>query len=441
MDWRRSPSWLVLWLACGAIAGCSASPTPRSDLLGQSYRLIDRFYLEPVQASTVGEASLAALTQLDHDITVEVAGSNLVLTRETRSLARYRLPAADDWRAWGGTAAKVTATAAAASPAISRLSDGALDRTLIDGAVAALDQFSHYLPPEEARRSAIIEDGPVEPATMPAQTDHSEGTPTVSQQRSALSSAISSAAHPFPSPSVQFRMDGAIVVVRILRFTTKTGSLVEHALVRAFYTAGPTPRGVILDLRDDPGGQIAAAADVADLFLTQGTVVTLEGRDPGDRRVFSATFDGSIYETIPLAVLVSGRSISAAEVLAAALQDNSRATVIGTSTFGKGTAQRIMPLANGGELWVTSSYMRTPGGYLLQHHGVVPDICTRPSAVERSGVLDRFRVLMARPRASLSEADWAELRRLCPPSPARSDADSEIALAKRLLRRQASQLR
>jgi carboxyl-terminal processing protease len=213
---------------------------------------------------------------------------------------------------------------------------------------------------------------------------------------------------------------------------------VEHALVRALDT-GATPRGVVIDLRDDPGGQIAAAADVADLFLTQGTVVTLEGRDPGDRRVFSATFDGSIYETIPLVVLVSGRSISAAEVLAAALQDNSRATVIGTSTFGKGTAQRIMPLANGGELWVTSSYMRTPAGYLLQHHGVIPDICTRPST-GGAAQLERFGVLLAQPRASLSEAEWAELRRLCPPSPTRSDVDSELALAKRLLRRQATQL-
>jgi carboxyl-terminal processing protease len=195
------------------------------------------------------------------------------------------------------------------------------------------------------------------------------------------------------------------------------------------------PRGVILDLRDDPGGQIAAAADVADLFLAQGMVVALEGRYPRDKRVFSAGPDGSIYETIPLAVLVNGRSISAAEVLASALQDNSRAVVIGTSTFGKGTAQRIVPLANGGELWVTSSYMRASGGYLLQHHGVVPDICTRPSPGDRA-LLERFRALMSRPRASLSEVEWRELRRSCPPSPARSTGDGELTLAEQILRQE-----
>ena len=438
MGWLRSPSWLVLWLACGIIAGC-ASP-PRSDLLGESYQLIDRFYLEPVQTSTVGEASLATLARIDRDIAVDASGSDLVLTRQRRSLGRYRRPAADDWHAWGETAAQVTATAAAASPAISQLSDDELDRILIDGAIASLDRFSHYLPPEEARRSSIIEEGPVEP-TGPKQPGRGAGPLTVWQQPSAPSSAISSVAHPLPIPSVQLRMDNAIAVVRILRFTTSTGSLLRQALARVFDTPGTVPRGVVLDLRDDPGGQIAAAADIADLFLTQGPVVTLEGRDPRDRRVFRATFDGSIYETIPLAVLVSGRSISAAEVLAAALQDNSRATVIGTSTFGKGTAQRIVPLVNGGELWVTSSYMRASAGYLLQHHGVIPDICTRPSAGDRAALLERFRVLMTRPRASLSETEWAELRRLCPPSPARSGGDGDLALAEQIVRRQASQVR
>src|SRR5262249_31404235 len=145
----------------------------------------------------------------------------------------------------------------------------------------------------------------------------------------------------------------------------------------------------------------------------------------------------SIYERIPLAVLVSGRSISAAEVLAAALQDNARAIVIGTSTYGKGTAQRIVPLANGGELWVTSSYMRASAGYLLQHHGVVPDVCTRPAGGDRAASLERYGRLMTRPRASLSEDEWTELRQLCPPSAIRLGVDDELVLAKQLLRRQA----
>jgi carboxyl-terminal processing protease len=426
MNWRRSPSWLASWLLCGVIAGCATSPTSRSDLLGESYQLIDQFYLKPVKTSTVGEASLAALTELDHDIAIDVVGSSLVLTRQERLLGRYRLPTTYDWHAWGDTAARATTAAAAASPAIAQLSDDELDRILIDGAITALDRYSLYLPPEEARQSPIVEDTPVEPA----QSRRGDGAFTPSP------AAISSGARPLSRPSVQFRMDGAVAVMRILRFTTRTGALVRHWLAQAH--AAAKLRGVILDLRDDPGGQIAAAADVADIFLAQGTVVALEGRNPRDRRVFSATSDGSIYEAIPLAVLVSGRSISAAEVLAAALQDNSRAVVIGTSTFGKGTAQRIVPLANGGELWVTSSYMRAPAGYLLHHHGVVPDVCTRPATGDRAASLERLGLLMTRSRASLSDAEWAELRRLCPPSPIRLGVDSELILAKQLLRRQAS---
>src|SRR6201999_4514294 len=132
--------------------------------------------------------------------------SNLVLTRREHPLASYRLPTANDWRAWGDIAAQATATATAASPEIAQLSDDELDRALIDGAVTALDRFSLYLTPEEARQSAIIEDGPVGPS--PAQPTHSGGGLTSPRQASAPSSAISAAPHPLPSPSVQFRMDG-----------------------------------------------------------------------------------------------------------------------------------------------------------------------------------------------------------------------------------------
>ena len=134
-------------------------------------------------------------------------------------------------------------------------------------------------------------------------------------------------------------------------------------------------------------------------------------------------------------MLINGASASASEIVAAALQENDRALIIGSPSFGKGTIQSIFDLANGGELWVTSAYSRAPSGYFLQHHGVLPDICITlpmaPAAGDASSVIHawQYHYLLASPRAALSEAQWTEARQLCPPASSSSGDDRALQLA------------
>lgn len=402
-------------LAAAIIGGCSMLSPQRADPLEESYRLVHRFYLKPVQLDLISQAGLDTLEKFDDDVVIERGNGELLISHGTLRVAELRAPAPDDWQSWAQVASEAISSAAAASPRIAKISEGDLEDSVITGMIAALDPYSHYLAPRSALRNILREN---EHTVVDAGDD---------QPRHGGTSNLPSEPHQVPA-SVSLRSDDHIAVIQIRMFTTLTSRLVREALQRAF-GGREKPRAVVLDLRDNPGGMIDAAVQVADIFLDHGMVLTLEGRDPLDRRVYSAKRDGTIYEQIPLAVLVDGGSASASEVLAAALQDNRRAPVIGTSTFGKGTSQRIITLANGGELWLTSSYMRSAGGYLLDAHGVIPDICTVEQA--SSARAERRQSLAEKKRTSLNEAEWAELRRICPPSKLQSA--SALDRAKRVL--------
>ena len=372
-----------------------------ADPLEESYRLVHRFYLKPVQLDLISQAGLDTLTTLDHDIVVERADGELLINHGTQRIAELGAPAPDDWEAWARVASEAITSAAAASPRIAVLSEDDREGPVITGMIAALDPYSHYLVPQSASGNILHEN---EHTVVDAGDDQ--------PRHGGTGTNLPSEPHQLPA-SVSLRTDDRIAVIRIRMFTTITSRLVRQALEQAF-SERAKPWGVVIDLRNNPGGMIEAAVQVADIFLSHGTIVALEGRDPLDRRVYSAKRDGTIYERVPLAVLVNGGSASAAEVLAAALQDNRRALVVGTTTFGKGTSQRIITLANGGELWLTSSYMRSAGGYLLDAHGVIPDICTVEQAGSARG--KHFQSLAEKKHTLLSEAEWAELRRICPPS-------------------------
>lgn len=137
----------------------------------------------------------------------------------------------------------------------------------------------------------------------------------------------------------------------------------------------PNAKGMILDLRSSPGGQLSAAVEVADLFLDEGIVTSVRGRDTNGITYYNSA-DGDIFSAKPMVVLIDGETSSAAEMLTAALQEQSRATVVGTKSFGKGTIQNLINLPNGATLSLSSEYFYTPSGKKLAGAGVVPDICT-----------------------------------------------------------------
>jgi carboxyl-terminal processing protease len=160
--------------------------------------------------------------------------------------------------------------------------------------------------------------------------------------------------------------------LRITSFTDTTATELEQAVARLEHSRARKLDSFIIDLRNDPGGVLDAAAQVADDFLDHGTIVSAEGRT-ADARFRIEAKPGDITSGARLVVLVNGGSASASEILAAALHDNHRATLIGRRTYGKGSVQTIMPLADGQALKITTSRYFTPAGISINGVGIVPD--------------------------------------------------------------------
>lgn len=159
--------------------------------------------------------------------------------------------------------------------------------------------------------------------------------------------------------------------LRISQFQTRTGDQVnEH--IRRLNRDGELD-GLVLDLRNNPGGVLQAAVAVADAFLDEGLIVYTEGRLPDTEMRFSANAV-TTAPNVPLVVLINGGSASAAEIVAGALQDQSRGVIMGTGSFGKGSVQQIMPLGNGEGLKLTTALYFTPEGRSIQAQGIEPDV-------------------------------------------------------------------
>ena len=161
--------------------------------------------------------------------------------------------------------------------------------------------------------------------------------------------------------------------VRIAEFSDSTGPQLLAAIAELRHRNGAPLKGLVLDLRDNPGGVLEAAVAVADAFLDHGVIVTAKGRTLESRFEMDAT-PGDELKGAPLVVLVNGGSASAAEIVAGALQDNHRATLMGRTTFGKGSVQTITPLTADTALKLTTSLYFTPSGASINHKGIAPDI-------------------------------------------------------------------
>ncbi|HLJ21820.1 MAG TPA: S41 family peptidase, partial [Stellaceae bacterium] len=162
--------------------------------------------------------------------------------------------------------------------------------------------------------------------------------------------------------------------VRISSFVDNTQDELTSAIAQLKRQAGGHLTGFILDLRDDPGGELKASIDVAGDFIDGGPVVTTRARDPRDEHVYTASGGSDLIKNVPMVVLIDGASASASEIVAGALQDHHRAVLMGTRSFGKGSVQSIVPLDSGGALRLTIALYYTPSGRSIQGTGLQPDI-------------------------------------------------------------------
>jgi carboxyl-terminal processing protease len=161
--------------------------------------------------------------------------------------------------------------------------------------------------------------------------------------------------------------------LRITQFQSGTGDNMLQGIASLREQNGEPLQGLVLDLRNNPGGVLNAAVDVSDAFLTKGMIVYTEGRTEGSRIEFSAT-PGDVLDGAPIVVLVNVGSASASEIVAGALQDHKRAIIMGNRTFGKGSVQTILPMNNGTALKLTTARYFTPSGRSIQAEGITPDI-------------------------------------------------------------------
>ncbi len=482
-----------------AVGGCAASPIPSaaaapaplSDrVLAVGLDRIAEIYLQPVDLAKLCIDGLGGLRSLDPMLKIERGAQSVTITRGNRLVTSFAIPENDDPNGWSALTIHAVERTRQFSPQIYDATSDQIYQAVFDGLLADLDSYSRYTTPQRANSERAIREGvggvglSVEPrngryfiqevsadgpadlsgivvgesleavdgaatSAMDAQAvrDSLRGTPgsvvrlTIGAHQNAARASRTVSLHRervIPN-SVRARFDNGVVVVKVDRFNATTAANLRETLDQALTSHGRTAKGFILDLRGNPGGLLDQAVAVADLFIRRGRVITTAGRHPDSWQRFDAIGEDILHDR-PLVVLIDGRSASAAEIVAAALQDSGRAVVVGASSFGKGSVQTVTRLPNDGELFLTWSRIYAPSGYTLHRQGVQPTVCTSRDDVDPDTALEPLRngrlespSVIARWRAAAPDDQFAldHLRQVCPWKA--HEAELDVRVAERLL--------
>jgi len=390
-----------------------------------------------------------------------------------------------DGRAWGGMLAELFAASIDVSPVLQQTGRG----TLIKGAMAAttkqLDKNSRYADPDEAKDNRFQRDGGGGIGVTVERTDDKkvmiravqDGSPAAKGGLQAgdqviaidgdvmVDATLGEIVHKLRGPvgapvtmtilrlnqgqelvvamrrsriiptTVSYKRQGNIALIHLTGFNSATTETLVQALDRARSEIGRDLAGIILDMRSNRGGLLDQAQSVSEVFIGDGVIFSTQGRHPDSQRTYKS---GSRKTAeLPIVVLVNGNSASAAEIVAAALQDRGRAAIVGTTSYGKGTVQTVVRLPNEGELVLTWSRLLAPSGYTWNELGVMPNICTaKVGDLDRLGpeAVDSNRALLQRWHAERNpgQQEVSNMRKICPPGDEAPDRDVDIA--SRLLR-------
>ena len=234
--------------------------------------------------------------------------------------------------------------------------------------------------------------------------------------------------------SVRSHLEGDnIAYVRITTFNEQTDVGLNNAMKNLKQQAGGKLLGVILDLRNDPGGLLDQAVAVADAFLEKGEIVSTRGRRSEDAQRYNAR-PGDIAAGLPIAVLINGGSASASEIVAGALQDHHRAILLGTRSFGKGSVQTIIPLPGHGAMRLTTARYYTPSGRSIQAKGIEPDIVVEAAKIEKTPDKGEAKVATASDLKRDDSGDGGAEQNSVDPSIIGTPADYQLTRAVDMLR-------
>ena len=230
--------------------------------------------------------------------------------------------------------------------------------------------------------------------------------------------------------SVRNSVEGDLGYIRITSFTEQTETGLRAAIQKIKDQVGGNKlKGVVLDLRNNPGGLLDQAIAVSDAFIDKGEIVSTRGRRPEDAQRYNAK-PGDLLNGLPMVVLINGGSASASEIVAGALQDHHRAIVLGTRSFGKGSVQTIIPLGGQGALRLTTARYYTPSGRSIQAQGIEPDIAVEQARLEKidGGVIRReadLRGALRNDTLQQRQGQQAPQQQQQQPQPPKPDAQGE----------------
>ena len=460
-------------------------------LFSGAYRQIRDFYLDPVSIETLAEAGIASLDGDHGGIVVDQAAHLVSIREQGTEVNRLPLPESDDADGWAAVTSAAITAAHTHDPSLAGATDEQLYQHVFDGITSKLDRFTRYAGADAARDqrasrdgfggvgitldyseaepkiTVVVPDGPAARAGLKIDDKLTaiDGFPTAGLERPQIQQRLRGRLETRVTMTVQRpqherpitvaatrslivpvsvtaeRQDG-IAIFHVSGFNADTAKSLGKELAKARSDMGKSLVGVVLDLRGNPGGLLDQAVDVASVFLPHGQIVSTKGRHPTSMQDFEANGSDQSHG-LPLVVLVNGGSASSAEIVTAALQDHGRAVVVGSSTYGKGTVQMVVPLENTGELTLTWARLITPGGTILHQHGIVPAFCTsepvNPTAPPEDPAAHLARILdkglhptpgmATRPRPSLPDADWEALRHACPAETRDTGLDLRVAAA------------
>ncbi len=452
----------------------------------QAYRAIGDRHLNQPDFRKMSQETYKGFAASDPTLSLQPGDKAFTVVHDGHDvLSRPTPDDPSDGRAWGGMLAELFAASVDASPILQATDRGVLIKGAMTATTKQLDKNSRYADPDEAKDNRFQRDGGGGIGITIERTDDKktliralqDGSPAaksglaVGDQLIAIDgenmtdASLADVVHKLRGPiggpvtmtvlrasqgrevvasmrrsriiptTVVYERHGNIALIHLTGFNSATTESLVAAIDKARAEIGRDLQGIILDMRSNRGGLLDQAQSVAEVFIGDGIIFATQGRHPDSQRVYRS---GSRQTAeLPMVVLVNGNSASAAEIVAAALQDRGRAAIVGTTSYGKGTVQTVVRLPNEGELVLTWSRLLAPSGYTWNELGVMPNICTAkvgdldnlaPDAV------DGNRALLQRWHAERNppQQEVANMRKICPPGDEAPERDVDIAA--RLLR-------
>jgi carboxyl-terminal processing protease len=497
---HRNIHWPALKTALSVllVSACIQSPpkvvfydnypiTLAKEVFSLGFESISERYIEIVSPAQFTMEGLQGLRSIDPAITIEVADGKVILKVNNDIAGRLSTPEVNDPTSWAELTVNMIASGRQKSAMMKKATPEKIYEAVFDGILSSLDIHSRYAGASEAKKNRakrdgfggigvlfhIIEDLPQVTLVMPNtpafkaglklgdRMTHADSHPLSNLMQGQVTDKLRGPIHSMLSLSVQrkgksreiiFNIERAhivmetvsykhrkgIVFIKISNFNQQTARHTLDKLKKARADLGDRVKGIVLDMRGNRGGILKQSVKVADLFLAKGRISETRGRHPDSLQSYDAGGRDMAYGR-PVVVLIDGKSASAAEVTAAALQDRGRAIIVGTSSFGKGTVQTVIRLPNQGEITLTWSHLIAPSGYILQSLGIFPTICT--SGIDGNTINERSvikKAMAEQKRTTTTLKSWRRisyldkqkrqvLRSLCPPERRKLELESKVA--------------